>query len=60
MKDKDWHDEMTGRQSEIVKDWQKKGWIITGMTEKGEVVVSNENVPGKAFTRTARIPNNPY
>jgi hypothetical protein len=60
MRSHDWHEEMTKRQSEIVKDWEKKDWIITGMTDKGEIVVSNENVKDKAFTRTARIPSNPY
>lgn len=59
MKDKDWHDDMTPRQSIIVKDWQAKGWIITGLTEKDEIVVSNENIKEKSFTRTARIPRNP-
>jgi len=56
----DWHDDMTIRQSMVVKNFQDKGWVIQDINTKGEVVLTNDNVEDKYVKRTARISRTPY
>lgn len=57
----DWYEEMPRKQEEVVRDFVKKGWVITGMTEKHEILLDNSNVSeDRHVHRTARIPLTPY
>jgi len=58
--DYDWHAEMSIRQSEVVKTFEKNGWVITGINEKQEVTLANDNVEDKRVNRKARVSRTPY
>lgn len=52
--EQDWYRSMTSRQAEIVKDFVKKGWKITGINETRKIMLIIVDSDG--LERTARIP----
>ena len=52
--EQDWYRNMTNRQAEIVKDFEKKGWKIININGHKEVCLKTKTANG--VERKARIP----